>query len=192
MADAEAEGQRGERAVGQIRQVGRVVQQIERTAQAQQRIGRQRCGRDVGVDRFDVEHPVDVCAAQHEHLVHAGLRGDAGELCLHVFEQRAFGFGAHVMQLEPEVAKTAGLDHLHLRVGMGEHIFARLAEELVGERHVLGVDVMHLRGVGNIGRTVPGAGGDDRGDRTIEARPQGFECRFHAAASTRPAAGPGV
>lgn len=125
----------------------------------------------MGIDGFDVEHPVDVRTAQHEHLVHVGLCRDAGELRLHVFEQRTFGFGAHVMQLEAEVAEAAGFDHLHLCVRMREHVLACLAEELIGQRHVFGVDEMHLRGIGHIRRAVPGAGGDDGWNRAVEAGP---------------------
>lgn len=39
-------------------------------------------------------------AAQRENLVHAGLCGDAGELCFHVFEQRARGLGAEGVQAQ--------------------------------------------------------------------------------------------
>lgn len=175
VADAEAGGQGCESSIGQIRQIGRVAQTVERAPQAQKRIGRRRRGRDMGIDGFDVEHPVDVRTAQHEHLVHVGLRGDAGELRLHVFEQRTCGFGAHVMQLEPEVAEASGFDHLYLRVRMREHVFACLAEELIGQRHVFGVDVMHLRGIGYIWRAIGRSGRHHCRNRTVEAGTQRFE-----------------
>ncbi len=152
----------------------------------------------MGVDAFDGVHAVDIRAAQHEHLVHAAVRGDAGELRLHVFEQRAGGLGAQVLHAQAEVAEAARLDDLHLGVGVRQHVLARLAEKLERQRDVLAVDVMHLRGVGDVGRAVGRAGRDHGRHGAVEAGADRVEGEFHGAitsgarASTVPACGPGV
>ena len=55
-----------------------------------------------------LQHPVDVRAAQVEHLVHADVAGDTHELGAQPFEHRAFGVGALVLELQHHAAAGVG------------------------------------------------------------------------------------
>jgi hypothetical protein len=107
VADAEAVRQRAERAVREAGQVVAGTEVGDGFAQLQQRVGRRRRRQQARVDVLDVEHAIDIGAAQRKHLGHAAARRDAGELGLHVFEQRAGGFGAQIVQLQAEMAEAA-------------------------------------------------------------------------------------
>ncbi len=148
---------------------------------------RTRAGRGRGErGAIDLGHgvdPVNVRAAQAEHARHAGVRGDAGELRLHALEQRAGVFGAQVSGRELVLGPGVRMDHEHGRARVLQHVLPRLAEELVRQRHVPGIDVVHLGDVRHIRRAVSGAGRDDRRHGAFEAGADGMQCdrRRHCA-----------
>jgi len=141
---------------------------------------------------LDREHAVDVRTQQAEHPGHAGVRGDAGELCLHAFEQRPFGFGARILQRDPVLGRRLRIDYDHRGARVGEHVLARLVEELERKRDVIAVHEMDLGHIASVRRAVAGAGGDHRGHRALEAVADGVEGEAHERASGPPAPGPGV
>ncbi len=152
--------------------------------------GRRRQG--LARHRLDRRDRVDVGAAQLEHALHAGVRGDAGQLRLHALEHRPVGLGAQVADVQAMERGGGRVQHQHRGVRVGQDVLPRLVEELERERHVAFVHVEHLRDVGDVGHAVGAAGGQHGGDRAFQAGPDVRQRRppAHACAS-QPATGPG-
>lgn len=121
------------------------------------------------------------------------MRGDAGELGLHVLEQRAFRLRAQIFELQTVMRGRHGVDHLHHGAGIGQDVLARGVEELEGQGDMRIVDIMDLGQIGDVRRAVRCAGRDHRGYGALEAVAELAERGSHdRAASGCPAAGPGV
>ncbi len=152
--------------------------------------GRRRCdprSRRLG----DCAHTHDVGAAQQEHALHPAVRGNARELRPHAFEYRSRRQGFLVVEVKPVIGHVRGIDDGD-RGGAGrENVLPGLVEELVAERHVIGVDVMHLRDHRYVGNPLGIAGCHYGGNEPLEAAADGIQCN-PAHCRALPALGPGV
>lgn len=152
-----------------------------------------------------VQHAVHIRASQVVDLVHAGMRGDAGELGLHSLEQRAFALGAQVLKLQAHAGGGVGVVDGDGGAPCGQDVLAAAVEELERQSHMLLVHILGLRQVAQMRHTL-GRGAAQHGrDHALEHAadlPQAHLAvagattvcgRAHANSSIgAPAPGPGV
>ncbi|MDX1366175.1 hypothetical protein [Pseudomonas sp.] len=81
---------------------------------------------------LDIQHLIDICAPQAEHLAHPRIRGDPGELGLHALEQRPGGLRAPVEQRQAIARAGLRVQEEHRGLGVGQDVLAGLVEELEG------------------------------------------------------------
>ena len=148
---------------------------------------------------LDVEHPVDVGAAEAEDALHAGDGGDVVDVVAEAFEHRAASFGALVDDGESVLVVGERVDEQHAGAGSFGEVADGLGEELVRQGDVVVVDHAHPRQVGDVGGAGGVGGGDHRGNGPFEAGGEVGEGELPVAghgpassSSTVPAVGPGV
>ncbi len=192
--DAEAIVERREcvvQQVGQIRAAGDPLR--DRTHGREVVPLRRRPRQREAFDLLDREDPVDIGPLQPEHARHAGVRRDAREVRLHPFVQRTAGLEPLVLERDPIPGERHGIDDQHDRAPGGQHVLARLVEELVRQRHVLRVHVVHLRHERDVGHALGRTGGHRRGNRAVQRGTDGVDGdRHRGRGSGVPALGPGV
>jgi hypothetical protein len=193
MPDREMGLQRRERLVEQVGKVGARADALGHTAHGSEQVppaGRHRQRRRR--HRLDRSHRIDVGAQQPEHAGHARMRRDAGEVRLHPLEQRSVDLGALVVERQSVAGDRQRVDRLRHRTARGEHVLARLVEELVRQRDVRVVDVEHLRHQRDVRCAVGCARGDGCGNRTVEAASYVVDRERAHRGIGAPAFGPGV
>ena len=93
---------------------------------------------------FDRQHLVDVGGQQLEDALEAGVRRDRLDPQVHPLEDRPVGLRPHVAQPQPPPLARVGVDQPHQRVRVLGDVPPALVEELERERHVRGIDVVHV------------------------------------------------
>jgi hypothetical protein len=93
-------------------------------------------------DPTQLEHPVNIRAAQMEHIVHADVARDSHELGAQTLEHRPFGFGALVFELQHDAGAGVGIVESQRGALRREHILATAIEELVRECDVQWIDIL--------------------------------------------------
>src|SRR5262249_31381768 len=90
-----------------------------------------------GADELELEHAVDVGAAQLEDTLHAGELGDGVDVATQPLEDRTAPFGALVLEHHAVAVEGGRIDDDDARARVLREVAHRLREELVRQDHAL-------------------------------------------------------
>jgi hypothetical protein len=182
MAHAHEIGQAGQRGVQQFVQSRATRQALAAAAHRIERVAALRRRRQgVPFHRFDLQHLINVRTQQLEHMGHAGVRGNAGQLRFHALKQGALRLGVQVAQMDAEKLGRGRMQHQHRGVRIGQDVLPRLVEKLERQGHMALIHIVGLRDVGHVGRAVAATGGHDGGYGALQAMADGAQLNtaFH-------------
>ena len=150
-------------------------------------------GADLFGDRLDAHDFVDVGRTQLEDALEPAIGRNRFDAQRHPLEQRSARFRSHVFQPQAPALPGVGIDHDDQRLGVLGDVAAALVEELVGQRHVRRIDVVHVTEVRRVRQAVGRAGEELRRQQALEAGGERLERDAHGrGTSSAPACGPGV
>jgi hypothetical protein len=116
-----------------------------------------------------VDHLVDVRGAQLEDALEPAIGRDRLDPQRHPLEERSLGLRVGEAQPQPPALAGVGIGHEHERPRVLGDVALALVEELVRQRDVVGVDVLHVAQVRRVRRAVRGAGEELRRQQPLEA-----------------------